>query len=151
MSYTYYHEFLTLSVLRAGWLDADQTISLIHVYGRWTWLEAHQCLRTHTDEQLLINHPIYSIFLFEKGAAMIPAGPNALRQLQALMAYDVPQERLVCIVGQSGIFARFMTTAGHIYGLQQIIGKYRFLNTLLEALALIEQDKAELDAAKQTT
>lgn len=148
--YTYHRQFLHTPILSVGWLDADQTVSLVHVRNRWTWEDAHACLRAHTHEQLLVNHPIYSIFLFDKGASIIPARPHALRQLQALLTYDVPHERLVVIVGQTSLFTRFITMTGRVYSLQQIIGKYRFVNTLPEAFALIKQDKQTLAKASQT-
>jgi hypothetical protein len=119
------------------WHDDQRTILVHEVTRKWTWEEAHAALRLVNDTLLKHSGDVYSIHWFRPSSAILPAG-DALVNLRKLIAPDPPNERLVIIVGGSALLGAFLRTVLRVYSRTTAMPKYHFVDTLEEALRLVD-------------
>lgn len=125
------------------WHDDEKTVLISEINADWTWAAAHNGLEivnkvlgdrsSETD--------VYSIVHMKTGAQMLPKSGSTLINLRNLLRDDPQHERLVIYVAQGGFFYSIMQVASTLAGIGHWIEKYRFVNTLEEALLLVSQDK----------
>jgi hypothetical protein len=129
---------------RIIWYDAERTIDVIETLAPWTWKEAEHAIGLLCVAQRQVSHPVYTIVRYLNNSSALPKGGGIFSSLRTIIEYDVPHERLVILVGQNASISRFLSVTSNIYGLGQILSKYRYVTSVEAAFALIERDKATL-------
>lgn len=124
------------------WQDAEHTILVLDVKGGWDWEQAFAAL-THFNQTLYDTpHPTYSLLMFREGTSVVPSGLT-LPNVRDLMAMHPPLEQLVILVNPGTFIQSMIQTASRTFGLRAIFGRYRFVNTLAEALQLIQTHRQQ--------
>lgn len=121
------------------WYDAEHTILVHEVTGRWTWDEAHVSLKIVNDTLFGSAQAICTIHYLHQ-QTRLPSG-NALANLRRMMAADPPNEELVIIVGASSMLSTFLKTVLRAYRMTGSISKYHYVETLSDALHVIEEHR----------
>ncbi|MCU0496340.1 MAG: hypothetical protein MUF87_03190 [Anaerolineae bacterium] len=129
---------------RLSWFDSDRSVLLCEIVGSWTWGEAHQEIKIITQMIKGVEHPVYTIFFIGEKAPFLPHGTGAINSIKQLMQHSYPNEQLVIFVKQSMIVRHFVDIVAKAYRLDTERQKYRFVQTMGEAIWLIEQHRKGL-------
>jgi len=127
---------------RLEWLDEERTILCVVIEPEWTWAVAEMAIKALDREIASVTHDIYSVYLFQPDAGKLPkfSAPNIRR----ILGNEMPNERLAILVGADGYITSLLSMLQRVYGyLASNASKVRIVNTLDEALKIIEADKAE--------
>ncbi len=136
------HKLLETDNFLIYWHDAGRTILVLEVLGGWDWTQAFAAL-THFNQTLYDTpYPTYSLLLFRSGTSAVPTGLT-LPNVRDLMAMNPPLEQLVLLVGAGGFIQSMAQTVSRMYGLRAIFGRYRFVETIEEALKVVQAHKAQ--------
>ncbi|MDX2077985.1 MAG: hypothetical protein SFZ02_16265 [bacterium] len=127
---------------RIGWLDAGRKIAVLEILGPWKWDEALDIIPFLNEQVASVGHPVYTIYEYNgKHMAFLPRGGGILN-IRRLVEIDPPNEQLVIFIKQDSLTLNFVNIVFKVYGLRQIVQKYRFVATWEEAMAQIEQHRA---------
>ncbi len=128
---------------RVSWYDTAHTIMLMEIFGPWTWEDAFASVPKINEWVAAETHPVYTVFYYHlTSTSLFPRGANGLTNIRKLVEIDPPNEQLVFFVRQDSLTRQFMNIVSKTYGFRHFLKKYRFLSSLDEALAQIEQHKA---------
>jgi len=123
------------------WHSSDKKICVITVLeDNWDWEIAVEAIQKQVELCETVEHPVHVVFHF-KVRSNIPR-QGAFQNLPRLMKYRAPNEDLGIFVGFNAMLSMLLQTAGKIYGLRELVAKYRFVDTMQEALAEIERYEA---------
>jgi hypothetical protein len=138
------HEVLQTSIsYRLSWYDAEKTIIVLEVTGPWRWEEAFSVIPLLNRLVEAQPHPVYSLYYYRVvSASLLPKGAG-LTNLRKLVEFDPPNEKLVIFIRQDTLTRNFMNLVSRVYGLRQVLQKYRFVSTWEEALHQVAADRAE--------
>lgn len=138
-------DLISTSVYRLFWVDNAKTILCLELRARWSWDEMTAAIGA-VNGTLAQRTGIstYSIAHFLPGVNVLPSGP-AISKIGQLVRNDPLHEELAIFVRSQGLLYDFITLASRMYGLQRIFARYRFVNTMDEALALIAEHRASLE------
>ncbi|MCS6835974.1 MAG: hypothetical protein NZ750_08155 [Anaerolineae bacterium] len=129
-------------VFRLSWFDAEKTIIVTEILKPWTWEDAFDVvplLNRMVEQQ---PHDVYTTYYYHiRSIALLPKGGMA--NLRRLLEIDPPNEKLVIFVRQDNLTRQLMSVVSKVYGLNKIMGKYRFVTSWQEAMAQIEAHKAQ--------
>jgi hypothetical protein len=116
------------------WYNASETVLLTQLALTYTWDEVNVLLGIINSELGSKDHPTYSIICFaDDASSILPKGFN-LRSILELVKADPSHEELTFFVGNYGMLKTFIDLIPRIYGIQNVIIKYRFAATLEEAV-----------------
>lgn len=126
-----------------SYYDQTQHIICVKVTGQWTWEDAHHAI-SQVNEVIKTNpdRDFYTIYQFMERVSIVPKG-SAFANLRSLAVVDLDNEQLLLFVGISALLKKFLDIVGRVYGLRQVLEKYRFVNTMDEALAMIRAHQSE--------
>jgi hypothetical protein len=128
---------------RIRWYDPEKTILLCEVMERWSWEETHSVIQKMNDTCSTVQHGVYSIFHFQKNASLLPQGKTAIGDVRKLIETEHPNDQLIIFIGASTLVTSLVNIAGQVYGMRNIIARFRFVYSLEEALTAVGQHKAE--------
>ncbi|HRF95909.1 MAG TPA: hypothetical protein PLZ51_11970, partial [Aggregatilineales bacterium] len=127
---------------RIGWFDAGRTIAVLEIRGPWIWDEAFDIIPYLNKQVASVGHPVYTIYEYNsKSMAFLPRGGSILN-IRRLVEIDPPNEQLVVFVKHDSLTRSFVNIIFKVYGLRQIVHKYRFVATWEEAMTQIDQHRA---------
>ena len=131
------------SYYKIYWYDTEQTIIVGEVHVGWTWSTAYDGLKilNETIRQRSNEVDVYSIIHFQSGAQLLPKSGSILTNLRNLLNDDPQYEKMTFYVIQTGFLHSMMQIVSRLYGIRHWVERHRFVNTLDEALVLIENDK----------
>ncbi|MBZ0287377.1 MAG: hypothetical protein K8I30_07170 [Anaerolineae bacterium] len=127
-----------------SWYDPEKTILLCEVKERWSWDEALAVINQMNDWCSTVQHGVYSVYHFQRNAALLPQGKTAIADVRRLINTEHPNDQLILFVGASSLVTTLVNIAGQVYGMRKIVSRFRFVQTMDEALAAIAQHKSEL-------
>ena len=133
-----------------SWYDAEQTILLCDVTERWSWEETHAIIKQMNDWVSTVQHGVYTIFHFQRNAAMLPQGRTAMSDVRRIMDTQHPNDELIFFIGASALVTSLVNIAGQVYKMRDIISRFRFVYSMEEALTEIAQHKAEKSSQRQS-
>ncbi|MEL6149695.1 MAG: hypothetical protein AAFU54_02440 [Chloroflexota bacterium] len=125
------------------WHDADQSILVHHVNGAWDWPDARFSIGMVNDILREHDRDVYTIHHFEGEGARLPR-TNSLLTVRHLVAPDPPNEKVVIFLNAPQVLRRFIGVAASVYRLAQIEPKYVYVNSMIEALHVIEQRRSRV-------
>lgn len=134
-------EIESAETYKIGWYDEEETILVMEVNGRWAWADAVNAILRMNEIVQQHSGTVYTVFHFT-GPFFIPQ-PGSIGSLRQLLALDNPNEPLIVLVNASMFITKLISVVSRAYGMERSLGKYHFTKTFPEALALIEQDKAD--------
>lgn len=123
------------------WHDAEQTIIIHLVTQSWDWETAYESIKMLNETVLQQDNDVYTIHHLQALSSFIPKGRNILTHFRRLVQFDPPNERLVILVAKSSIMTTFLKTVFQGASLSGIGSKYRFVETMDEAFAIIHEHK----------
>jgi len=129
--------------LRLSWFDPHKSIIVVEIFGPWTWENAFEFvpLMNHIVERQPNN--VYTVYYYQtRSTTLLPKG-SGLTNLHRLVEINPPNEKLVFFVRQDSLTRQFMSMVGKVYGMADMLRKYRFVATWQEAMQIIEMDKAQ--------
>jgi len=136
------HKLLETKNYLIHWQDTEHTILVLDVRGEWDWEQAFAALAHFNQTLYDTPYPTYSLLKFREGTNIVPSGLT-LPNVRDLMAMHPPLEQLVILVNAGTFIQSMIQTASRTYGLRAIFGRYRFVNTLDEALQLIQSHRQQ--------
>jgi hypothetical protein len=138
------HEVLQTSPsYRLSWYNPQKTIIVLEITGPWTWDEAFRVIPLLNRMVEAQPHPVYSLYYYRVvSASLLPKGAG-LTNLRKLVEFDPPNEKLVIFIRQDTLTRNFMSLVSRVYGLRQVLQKYRFVASWEEALRQVAADQAE--------
>lgn len=129
-------------VYTVDWYDERKTICLItSLQSNWTWDDAIAVVEEQVTLTETVEHPVHVIFHFPQQINIPRRG--AFQTLPRLMENRAKNEDLGVFVGFHTLLSMLLTTAGKVYGLRNLVEKYRFVKTLDDAFAEIERYERE--------
>lgn len=129
---------------RISWFDSEHSILLCEVFDSWTWSQAYQGTQIIAQMIKGVEHPIYTVFFVGEKAPFLPNGTGAINSIKQLMHLSYANEQLVIFVKQSMVVRHFVDIVAKAYRLDKERQKYRFVQTMGEAIWLIEQHRKGL-------
>ncbi len=126
---------------KIGWIDPEQTIILIQITGTWSWKQAHMVVEQINHLIASTKHDVYPIFEFSPRANNIPPG-SVFSQVRKMMGENHDNEPLNIFVGINPLLRKMIDIVSRAYNLCGVHTKYRFVNTLDDALDLIAQNRS---------
>jgi hypothetical protein len=137
--------------LRIGWYDAEQSILVLQVLGRWTWEDAvHSIVRVlNPIIAAKAPQPIYTIISHDRFVKFMPRGGNAISALRQVLQTDPPNEVLAIFIRQTDVIRSLLEAVVRISRFADKRDKYRFVNTFDEALACVAAHKAQMARSQQ--
>jgi hypothetical protein len=138
---TLHKTFYSTPAVQVGWYDADETIFLLEILQQWTWEELVAGIEAMNAVSRALDRPTYGIFVPHRFADAIPKGETMFRELGRLMTHDYAHEQLTFLVGTSDLARVVLRTTARAYNLGHVFAKYRFVASLDDALAEIEQHR----------
>jgi len=127
---------------KISWYNPEKTILLCDVRERWQWDEARTVIKSMNDHCSTVNHGVYSVFNFHEHTSLMPQGGGAIPNLRALIDTGHPNDELIIFVGISNLITTFISIAGQVYGMRNLLSKFRFVPTMEEAMAEIQKHQA---------
>lgn len=124
-----------------AWYDLEHTILICEIKETWSWDEAYIVITAMNDLCSTVQHGVYSIFHFQGTTAMFPVGGSAINNIRRLINIKNENDELVFFVRSNAMVSRLIKIAGQVYKLAELIGHFRFVQNLEEALAMIQQHK----------
>jgi len=129
------------------WYNEEKTIVIVRsLDSNWTWEEATEAIEAQISLAETVEHPVHNIFYFEERPNIQVSG--AIRHLEKLMNLRAKNEDLNIFVNINRMFSSLLNTVSKIYKLGNFLAKYRFVDTLEEALEEIEQYEAAKNKPK---
>lgn len=123
------------------WLDDAKTILLCEVKQRWTWESAQDVIMIMTEQCETVTHGVYTVYHFHNNTPILPKGGSAIANIRRLMKIEAENDELYIFIGRNQFIARLIDIASKIYGLREALARFRFLETLEEALKTIDEHK----------
>lgn len=122
------------------WYDDAQSIILTSITAPGAWPEALEVVEYVNAAILSKSHPVYTIYDFETPALSLST-VNMLSTLSEIMAVDPPNEALVIVVNNPTLrlLVRVAAIGKTVF---PALKKYRFADTLNEALAMIADHRS---------
>lgn len=133
-------EIGTTSATRIYWYDETKTILIHDALKHWAWEDAYESLSIVNQTIRAHEKPMYTIHWLHPASAAMPKG-SSLANLRRLMMEDPPNEQLVIILGASMMVETFIKTISKAYKMMGLLPKYRYVKTLPDALAIIEEHR----------
>lgn len=124
-----------------SWYDAEKTILLCAIVERWSWEEAMAVIDQLNAWCSTVNHGVYTIYHFQRNATLLPQGKTAIADVRKLINTEHPNDQLIIFVGASSLVTTLVNIAGQVYGMRQIVARFRFVSSFEEALRVIAQHK----------
>jgi hypothetical protein len=128
-------------VHQTSWLDDDQTIIRLEVSGKWSWQDAVEVVMRVNTIIAATSHDLYTIIQFRNRGFLPEAG--SIGPLRRLIDVNNPNEKLIILINAGDFITKLCALISKTYGLMAIFGKFRFVQTLDEALTLIATHKRE--------
>lgn len=128
------------------WLDDAHTILLLEMFGHWQWGDAAEAVRLQNRVLWAQTVPTDAIILLHGSIGFIPDG-SFFRNLRSIFE-EPTMERWVIIAGRFHIVKTFLELVGKLYGLRGIEMRYKYAETLDDALRLVairRRDEANQD------
>lgn len=119
------------------WHEDEEHVLYVEVTRQPTWELVYQVITFINQLIFATPHPVFTVYHFSNYAGILPKG-NILTHLSKLVHLDPPNEKLVIFVSETSLLRSFLQMASDIYGLRDILAKYRFCKSLSEAFALID-------------
>jgi hypothetical protein len=137
--------------LRIGWYDAEQSILVLQVLGRWTWEDAFHSIVRVLNPIIAAKapQPVYTVISHERFVKFVPRGGDAIRVLRQVLQTDPPNEVLAIFIRQTDVIRSLLEAVVRISRFASKQDKYRFVNTFEEALACIAAHKAQMARSQQ--
>ncbi|MGB1288009.1 MAG: hypothetical protein ACPG7F_15840 [Aggregatilineales bacterium] len=127
---------------RLYYYDADKSIFVNEIYGRWTWEDAHTVVNHGNYFISSMSSPKYVISHFKDDGILLPVNTRyTLANLRRIMQLDQTDEDLVIFVGVSAFLKALINTISGIYGFFNQTARYRYARTFEDALKMIEAHK----------
>ncbi|MCU0513545.1 MAG: hypothetical protein MUE40_13370 [Anaerolineae bacterium] len=127
---------------RLSWYNAEHTMIVLEIFDRWTWDEALVAVPLLNRLIEEAGQPVYSLYYYRVShLSLFPRG-TGLSNLRRILELDPRNEKLVFFIHQDAITRQFITLLSRVYGLRQMLHKYRFVDTWEEALHQIDADRA---------
>jgi hypothetical protein len=144
------HNLLEGHNFRISWYDDAQTILYFEVLGAWTWDEVSTPFN-YINQDVLAKRstPTYVITHFAPKTNVLPYGhgSSALNTLRNLVSQNYDSEQLNISVAAGAFVETLVQLVRRMnIPLQAVMGKYRFVATLDEALQIIAAHKAQTAA-----
>lgn len=130
-------------VFTIRWQDDEHTVLLCEIKKRWSWESAHDSVTLMNDECGKVTHGVYTVYHYLDNIPLLPKGGSAIANIRQLMAVESPNDELYLFVGRNLFLSQLINIASKTYGLRDVVARFRFVNTIEEALTLIEQHKQE--------
>lgn len=125
-----------------GWYDAQQTIFYLDVFAPWTWDDVYVLVGDMLGVLETTTHDFYSVQWFHDGGERLPHGIT-LPHIKRILGANYPHEQLLILAGvpRWRPVVTIASQATRIIGMQDL-NKFRFVDTVEEALAMIEEHKS---------
>lgn len=121
------------------WGDEAHTILIADVYARWTWEEAASHLARVNAFVRAQPQPLYMVGVLNVVAPFTPE--RSLLSLIRDMIDDNENELMLVLCGRYHFLQMFLDLVGAMYNLKFVVQRYRYADTLDEALTIIETDR----------
>lgn len=122
--------------IQVTWYDDAKTIIRHDFPVEWTWDEFYEAIRQSVEMEKSVRHNVYVVSVNPPNVK-IPAG-NALQHFQKGFAMHLPHVRFVAVLSNNMLVVLFGRT---LIRLGVVTNKVRMVQTVEEALGLIEADK----------
>ncbi|MCA9914427.1 MAG: hypothetical protein KC496_13825 [Anaerolineae bacterium] len=125
-----------------GWYDEQQTILYLDVFAPWTWNEMYLLVGDMLGILGNTHYDFYTVQWFHDGGERLPNGIT-LPHVKRIMTINYPHEQLLIMAGvpRWKPYMEIASRAMRIAGMQDA-DKFRFVDTVQEALALVEEHKS---------
>jgi hypothetical protein len=127
-----------------SWYDPEHTILLCEIMERWSWEDTHAVIAEMNEWCSTVQHGVYSVFHFQRNATLLPQGKTAITDVRKLMNTEHPNDQLIIFVGVSSLVTTLVNIAGQVYGMRNITGRLRFVQSFADALEAIDAHKQEI-------
>jgi hypothetical protein len=128
---------------RISWYDAEKTILVCEVTERWSWDETYAVVGEMNRWCSTVQHGVYTIFHFQNKGVLLPGGKTAIADIRKLIDTEHPNDELILFIGASALVNSLVNIAGQVYGMRNILNRFRFVYSMEEALIKIERHKTE--------
>ncbi len=128
-------------VFTIRWQDDAHTVLLCEIKKRWSWESAHDAVKLMNDECGTVPHGVYTVYHYLDNIPLLPKGGSAIANIRQLMAVESPNDELYLFVGRNLFLSQLINIASKTYGLREVVARFRFVNTLEEALTIIDEHK----------
>lgn len=124
-----------------SWVDDDKTILQLDIHPGWTWDDGQAVLK-HINQQIsFVEHDVYMIYNFTYRAKVMTRHFST-RNVKTYLEHDMPNERMVYIIGADSILATLIRTLAGLYSyISENAEKVRFMNSLDETYTHINKTK----------
>lgn len=136
---------LETDIFKLYWWDEDKTILVIEILKPWVW-ESMYDLHRRTNKLLdEMEHETYTILYISDVAGQFPSDNQlSIKHLARLIALDPSNEELIFFTGNVKFLKILIKISDKLHKLAQKTGKYRYAETIEDALVAIEQYKSKI-------
>ncbi len=120
---------------RLYWHNEAKSRIVLHVLHPWTWDAAFDAIHRSDAAVGAQAHPVYTIFHFEPGTAILPRNSSIDNVRRLMTTTDLQNEKLVILAFQGTTFRLILSAIGHRL---PVWGKLRFVASLDEGLAIAD-------------
>lgn len=127
--------------INVSWYDGEKTIIQHEFAVEWTWDEFYEAIRQSIEMEKATENNVYVISVNPPNVKIHPG--NAFQHFQKGFAMHLPNMRFVAVMSNNLMVVLFGRT---LLRLGVVTSKTRMVQTVDEALSLIQADKAKLKA-----
>lgn len=122
-------------------------ILIVDVIGQWTWRDAHNLINHVNAELAVVDGRCYSIFHLTESSQKALENSFAFAHLEELIRSDPLKEELVYFVGKVKTLRNAIFIVERVQKLFNRTSKFKYTDTVLDALEEIEDYEAQLNRA----
>lgn len=136
---------LETDIFKVYWWDEGKTILVIEILKPWTWEMIYDLARQTNNLLGEMAHETYSVLYVSDIAGQFPSDNQlSIKHLARLIKLDPSNEELIFFTGNVKFLKILIKISDTLHKLAQKTGKYRYAESIEDALVAIEQHKSKI-------